>query len=149
MAKIIRLAAVVADKVHTIILRNMLRVFLHKRLDAIPNRLDSLSILVQTEHEAILLALVAHQLEGIVGYIAVVLDAGLDAPVVVVLLHELVAEEKAGLEAAHVAVADGVAVDDFALLHVLADVGGFVLVDEARVGPVLFRDLSVVRGPRD
>ena len=123
----------------------MLRVVLDELLDAVPKSRDGLDIFVETEHEAVLLLILGHEAEGVVVDVAEELDARLDAPVPLVVHHQWLAEEEAGLEAAHVAVADGVAVDDLALGHVLADLLRLVLVDEIREGPVLLGDLAVVR----
>lgn len=53
-----------------------------------------------------------------------------DAPVVLELVHERMSEEEAGLKAAHVSIADRVAINDLPLRHVLANFPCPVLVDE-------------------
>ena len=57
------------------------------------------------------------------------------------------AEEEAAFVAAHVAVADGVAVDDLFVVHVLPHLRRLVLVDPLRKAPVLLPDLPVACTP--
>lgn len=144
MAVVVRATVIVTQEAHRVIRRNVLGVVLHELLGAVPKRGDGLAILVQAENEAVLLVVLLHDAEGVVVDVAVELDGGLDTPVVLVVEHQIVLEEEAGLESAHVTVADGVAVDNLALSHVLADLLGLVLVDPAGERPVLAGDLAVV-----
>ena len=58
------------------------------------------------------------------------------------------AVEEAGLVSAHVSVADGVAVDDLLLVHLLPHLGRLVLIDEVREAPVLLADFAVTCASR-
>lgn len=149
MAAVVRLAAVVAEEAQRVVLGDVLGVVLDELLGALPERGDRVNVLVQAQHERVLLLVLGHEAEGVVVHVAEELDAGLDAPVVLVVEHERLVEEEARLEAAHVAVADGVAVDDFALLHVGAHALRLVLVDPLGEGPVLGGDEAVVGVARD
>lgn len=144
MALVVGLAAIVTEESHGVALGNVLGVVLDELGNAVPEGGDGLEILVETEDEAVLLLVLVHVAEGVVVDVAVELDARLDTPVVVVVHHERLAEEEAGLEAAHVTVADTVTVDDLALPHVLANLLSLLLVDVRRERPVLGRDLAVV-----
>lgn len=144
MAVVVRLSIVLADPLQRVSVDNVLGVYRGEVLDSIPQRGDGLDVFVQAEGEAVLLLVVGHELERVVVDVAVQLDAGLDAPVPLVVQHQGVAEEEAGLVTAHVPVADGVAVDDLLLLHFLADLGSAILVDEVGERPVLLGDLAVL-----
>lgn len=143
MAVVVRLTTVVTEELHRVVLDDVLREVLGEVLGGIPEGGDGLDIFVQAESEAVLLLVLGHELEGVVVDVAVELNAGLDAPVPLVVEHQRVAEEETGLVAAHVPVADGVTVDDLLLLHLLADLGGLVLVNPLREGPVLLGDLAI------
>lgn len=145
MALVVGLATIVTEESHGVALSNVLGVVLDELGNAVPEGRDSLEVLVKAEHEAVLLVVLVHEAERIVVDVAVELDARLDAPVVVVVHHEGLAEEEAGLKTAHVAVADTVTVDDLALSHVLANLFGLLLVDVRRERPVLGRNLAIVR----
>lgn len=144
MALVISLATVITEEAEGVVLCDMLRVLLHELLDAVPQRRDGLVILVQTQHEAVLLLVVPHELEGVEADVTVQVNAGLHAPVVVKLLHQWVAEKEARLVAAHVPVADRVTVDDLALAHVLSNLLGLVLVNPVRVGPVVLGNKTIM-----
>lgn len=145
VALVVGLATIVTEEGHGVALGNVLRVVLHELGNAVPKSGDGLEILVKAEHEAVLLLVLVHVAEGVVVDVAVELDARLDTPVVVVVHHKGLAEKEAGLETAHVAVADAVTVDDLALSHVLANLLGLLLVDVGRERPVLGRNLAIVR----
>lgn len=145
VAVVVRDTTIVAKEAHRVPFSNVLRVVLHELLDTVPESGNRLHVFVQAEHEAVLLVILLHEAEGVVVDIAEQLDAGLDAPVVFVVHHQRLTEEKARLEAAHVAVADAVTVDDLALGHVLAHLLGLVLVDVVGERPVLLGNLAVVR----
>jgi hypothetical protein len=149
VAVVVRLAIVVADELHRVALDNVLGERLGKVLCGGPEGGDGLNVLVQAEDEAVLFLVAGHELERVVVDVAEHLDAGLDAPVPLVVEHQGVAEEEARLVAAHVAVADGVAVDDLLLLHFVAHTGGLVLVDPLGEGPVLLGDPAVLCLARD
>lgn len=129
VASVVRLATVVRQELHRVVLFNMLGVVLDKLLGAVPKCRDGLNVFVQAKNETVLLLVLNHEAERIVVDVAVKINGGLDAPVVVVVEHVLLVEEEARLEAAHVAVADGVAIDDLALGHVLAHLLGLFLVN--------------------
>lgn len=148
MAVVIRLATIVRKEPKRVVLDDMLRVVLHKLLDAIPQSGNGLDVLVQAKNKAVLLALLVHQAEGVVVNITEQLDAWLHTPVVVVVHHKRLAEEEARLETTHMTVADRVTVDNLALLHVLANPACLVLVDVRRKRPVFLRDLTIMRSAR-
>ena len=115
----------------------------HELLDAVPQRWDGFDVLVQAQDEAVLLVVVGHVLEGIVVDVTKQLNARLNAPVPLVVLQDLVAEEEAGFVTAHVAVADGVAVDDLLFVHLLTDLCGFLHVDPLWKRPMLFGNFAI------
>lgn len=143
MAVVVGVATVVTKELHRVVGGNVLGVVLHEFLGAFPQSRNGSRVLVQAENEAVLLALLGHQTEGVVVDVAVELDGGLDSPVVFVVHHQWLAEEETRLEAAHVAVGNRVTVDDFALSHVLANLFGLVLVNPFRERPVLLGDLAI------
>ena len=145
VAMIIRVAVVIAQEFHGVVGRNMLRVFLHELLDAIPERRNGLDVLVQTQNEPVLLLVLLHVPERVEVDVAEDLDAGLNAPVPLVIEHQRMSEEEAGLVAAHVPVADRVAIDDLLLRHLFAHLLGSVLIDEVGERPVLLGNLAIMR----
>jgi len=149
VAVVVGLSVIVAEPFHRVAVDNVLRVDGAEVLDSIPEGGNGLDIFVQAEDEAVLFLVVGHELERVVVDVAIKLDAGLNAPVPLVIEHQRVAEEEAGFITTHVPVADGVAVDDLLLLHLLAHLGGTVLVDEVGEGPVLRGDLAVLGCARD
>ena len=144
MAVVVCLSVVLADPLHRVALDNVLRVGGCEVLDGVPESGDRLDVFVQAEREAILLLVISHVFESVVVDVAEQLDAGLDAPVPFVVHHQWVAEEKARLVPAHVPVADGVAVDDLLLLHLLTDLGGLILVNPFGERPMLLGDLAIL-----
>ena len=149
MTVVVGIPSIVTHPIHRIALHNVLRMLLHEALDTIPYRRDRLHILIQTNHKTILLLIIPHEFKRIVADVAVQLDTRFHAPIPLILVHQLLAEEESGLETAHVAVAFGVSVNDFPLRHVFTDFARFVLVNVWGVGPVLVGDLAVVGFPRD
>lgn len=146
MAKVVRLSAIIAKEAQHIILGDMLRMILHEGFRAVPEGGDGVAILVQTKDKAVFLLLLCHQAERVVVDVAEQLDGGLHTPVVLIVEHELLAKEETRLEATHVTITLGVAVDDLASLHVLSDLLCLILVDPLGVGPVLLRNQAVVGG---
>ncbi len=144
MAVVVRFTVIIAEELHRVVLGNVLREVLCEVLGGVPERGNGLDVFVQTEGEAVFLLLLGHELESIVVDIAVELNTGLDTPVPLIVKHQWVAEKETGLVAAHVSVADGVAVDDLLFLHLLTDLGSLVLVNPLWEGPVLLGDLSVL-----
>lgn len=149
MTLVISLTTVITQESHRVPFGDMLRIRLHEFLCTIPQRRDSLVVLIQTQHKTILLLVIHHVPERIKRDVAIQLNAGFHAPVVFVVEHELVTEKEARFVAAHVSVALGIAVDYFALFHVFAHLGGFVLINPFWVGPVFFGDEAVMRLSRD
>lgn len=144
VAVVVGLAVVVAEEGHGVVLGNVLGELLHEALDTVPQSGDRLDVFVQTQHERVLLAIIGHELERVVIDVTEELNAGLDAPVPLVVKHQLVTEEEARLVATHVAVADGVAVDDILLLHLIAHLGRLGSVDPRREGPLVGFDLAIL-----
>jgi hypothetical protein len=130
VAMIVRVTAIITQEGHGIVLCDVLGMLFHEFFHAIPERRNRLDVLVQTQHETVLLLVLGHVAERIVVDIAKHLDARLDAPIPFVAVHDRMLEEKARLITAHVSVADGVAVDDLALRHILTNLAGLFLVDE-------------------
>ena len=106
VAVVVGVAAVITQEAHRVVVGDVLRVRLDELLHALPQRGDRLDVLVQAEHEAVLLAVLRHELERVVADVAVELDARLHTPVPFVLHHQWVSEEEAGFVATHVAIAD-------------------------------------------
>jgi hypothetical protein len=144
MAVVVCLTAIVTEKLHRVVLDNVLREVLGKVLGSVPKRRDGLDVLVQAEGEAVLLLVVGHVLERVVFDVAKQLYARLHAPVPLVVEHQGMAEEEARFITAHVSVADRVTVDDLLLLHLLTDLGGLVLVNPLGKRPMLLGDFSVL-----
>lgn len=146
MTLVVSLTTILTDEVHSIVLLNVLRVVLHKALHAVPESGDSLDVLEQTDDEAVLLVVLLHESERVTGNVAEELDAGLHAPVVLVVQHQLVAEKESRFVAAHVTVALRISIDDLLATHLLARLFRFVLVNPFWVRPVVLRDAAVVSG---
>jgi hypothetical protein len=144
VAVIVGVSTVITEIRHGVTLGNVLRMVLHKLLDTVPKRWNGLNVFVQAEHEGVLLAVISHELEGVVVDVAEKLDAWLHTPVPLVVQHQWLLEEEPGLETAHVSVADGITVDDLTFSHILADLAGLVLINVWWERPVFLRDLSIV-----
>ena len=130
MAVIVGFAVVVAQPVHGIAFGYVLGMFLHESLGTIPKRWNCLHIFVEADHEAVLFPIISHELERVVGDIAIQLDTWFNAPIPLIVVHDGLAEEEARLESAHVPVALGVSVDDLSLRHVFSDFARLLLVDK-------------------
>ncbi len=102
----------------------------HELLRTVPERRNRLHVFVEAEYETILLLIIRHVFERVVGDVAVQLNTWLNAPVPLVLLHDFLAEEEARLESTHMSIALRVAVDDLSMCHVFSDSGSLFLVDE-------------------
>lgn len=144
VALVVSVTAVVTEESHRVVLGNVLGVVGHKLLGAVPESRNGINVLVERENEAVLLVVLVHDTEGVVVDIAEELDRGLNTPVVLVVHHDLLSEEETRLESAHVAVADGVTVDDLAGGHILTNLLGLLLVNPLRERPVLLRNQTVV-----
>jgi hypothetical protein len=149
MAVVVSLAIIIRDELKSIALGQMFRVLLHEPLGAFPERGDRLNVLVQTDDKTVLLVVLGHELKDVIVDVTEELNAGLDAPVPLVLKHERVAEEKTTFVSAHVTVALGITIDDLALKHILTNVGGLLLVDPIGVGPMFLRNQAVPSFSRD
>lgn len=143
VAVVVSFTLVIGEETHGVALDNVLRVVLHPLLGALPQSGDSLNVFVQRKSETVLLLVVGHELESVVINVAEELDAGLNAPVPLVVEHQGVTEEEAGFVATHVSVTDRVSVDDLSGGHVGADLGSLVLVNPLRERPVLLGDLAI------
>lgn len=104
MAFIVGITIIVTQELERVVCSNMLRMILDKLLDAVPKSWYRLNILVQADDEAVLLAVVLHELEWIIVYIAEQFNTWLNSPVPLVVHHERLAEEEARLKSAHVSV---------------------------------------------
>ena len=148
MALVIVLPTIVANKVDRVALGDMFGVVRHEPLHTIPQRRNGFRILVQAKHKTVLLVILMQHPERIKRQVAEEINAGLHTPVVLVVEHQRVAEEEPGLVAAHMSITLRTAVDDFLLVHLLASVPRFVLIDPLRIRPVLLGDEAVVRVSR-
>jgi len=144
MTVVVRISAVVAQEAHRVAFGDMFRMCLGEVLHAIPQRRNSLDILVETQDEAVLLPVVAHIPEGVVVDVTEEIDAWLNTPVPFKLIHQGVTEEEARLEPAHMSVTDGVSVNDLPLRHIFPDLARLLLIDEVGEGPVFCRDQAVM-----
>ena len=129
MAMVVGLSAIITQPLHRVVGGDMLWMLLYEFLGAVPDRGDGFGIFIKTEHETIFLFVVRHKLERVVGDVAENFDAWFHPPVPLVILQEGLLEEEPRLEAAHVSIAYRVAVDDFALGHVLSHFLRFALID--------------------
>ena len=149
VAMVVAVPLVVAEPRHTVVLGDVLRELAHEFLRRVPDRGDGLDVFVQTQHETVLLLVLRHEAERIEVDVAEYLHARLHPPVPLVILQQRLPVKEPRFEAAHVPVADRVAVDDLLLGHLFADLLGFFLVDPFRERPMFFGDFAVVRGARD
>ena len=139
---------IITDKAHRVSGSNMLGMISNKILDTIPQRRNCLRVLVQTQDEAILFVALLHDTKRIKRNITKQTDTRLDAPIVLVVLHQRMPIKEASLEPTHESIALRVAVDDLSRAHVLSNLLGLALVDPIRVGPVLLGDEAVKRPAR-
>ena len=144
MALVVVFTAIVTEEAHRVALSNVLGVVLHELLGASPESGNGVDVLVERKNETVLLVVLVHDAERIVVNVAEELDGRLNTPVVFVVHHELLSEEETGLESAHVTVADRVTVDDLALMHILTDLAGLLLVNPLGEGPVLLGNQTIV-----
>ena len=133
MAVVVRFSVVVAQPVHGISFGYVLAMLLHEGLGAIPKCRNCLHVFVKADHETVFLPIIGHELERVVGDVAVQLDTWLNAPIPLIVVHDGLAEEEARLESAHVPVALRVSVDDLSLCHVFSDFARLLLVDKVGV----------------
>ncbi len=136
---------VVAQKFHRITFGYMLWMLLHERLDTVPQGRNGLDVFVQTQHEAVLLAMISHILERIVADVAVQLDAGFDPPIPLELLHQRMLEEEARFKSTHMPITDRVSVNDLPRRHILADPARLVLIDVIWERPMFRGYFTVMR----
>lgn len=111
----------------------MLGMLIHVFLRTVPERRNRLHVFVEAEHETILLLVICHVLERVVGDVAVQLNTWLNAPVPFIVLHNFLAEEEARLESTHMPIALRVSIDDLSMCHIFSDSGGLFLVDEVGI----------------
>lgn len=144
MAFVVGIAVIITQEFERVIWGKMLRVLLHEFLYTVPESWDSLDILVQADHEAVLLLVLYHEFEWIIVHIAEEFNARLNSPVPFVVQHQWLAEEEARLKSAHVSVAYRITIDNLPLRHVFSDLARLVLIDPWWERPVLFLDLAVM-----
>ena len=94
MAVVVRVSTIITQKTHRVLLGNVLRMILEESLCSIPQGRNSLHILVQTQHETVLLLVVGHKLEWIIVDVAEKLNAWLDSPIPLVVHHQWLSEEE-------------------------------------------------------
>lgn len=143
MAVIVCLSSIIREETHRVVGRDVLWMVLHELLGAIPESGNGLDVFVEGEDEGVLLLVVGHVLESVVLDITEQLDGWLHAPIPFIVQHERLLEEEAGLKSTHVTIRDRIAIDDFALCHILAHSFRFVLIDMVRKRPVLLGNDSV------
>lgn len=117
---------------------------LDELLGAVPEGWDGLDVFVERKNERVLLLVVLHKLERIVGNVTEELDARLDTPVPLVIHQQGMPEEEARLISAHVAIGDAIAVDDLLGSHLLSRPCSVVLIDKVGEGPMLLGDLAIL-----
>lgn len=118
----------------------------HELLHAIPESRNSIEIFIQTQNEAILLVVFLHESERVEADVTEQFNAGLHAPIILVVQHQRVPEEESGLVTAHVSVTLGIAVNDFPLAHVLTHLFGLLLIDPLRIRPMFFWNNAIMGG---
>ena len=106
MTVVVCLAIVITQETHRVISSDVLGVLLHERFRAVPQRWNRFDILVQAQHKAVLLLVILHVFEWIIVNVTKQLNARLNPPVVLELIHERMSEEEARLETAHMPIAD-------------------------------------------
>lgn len=136
VAAVVGPALVLGDEPAEVVGRHVLLVGLQPLERGLPKSRDRFLELVQRQREAVPEAVLAHVPEHVKSEVAEALRVGLDAPVVLVRLHQLVVIEEPGLEAAHVAVGLAAAVDDAFVLELAHLLVGQVLVDPGRDRPL-------------
>lgn len=129
MAFVVSVTAILADELHSVFFLKMLRVILHELLHTVPQRGYSLVVLIETNDKAVLLVILLHEAERIHLDITEELNAGLNPPVKLVILHQRMSEEEPRLVAAHVAVALGAAIYDLPAAHLFTGLSCLVLID--------------------
>lgn len=85
MAMVVSLAFIIADEFQRIAFHNVFRMSSSKVLDGVPKSRDGFDILVQTKGKAVLLLVLRHPCKRIVVNITVEFNAGLNAPVLLVI----------------------------------------------------------------
>lgn len=143
MASVVSLSAVIGEELECVIFRNVFGVCLHELFDSVPKSLDGLAILRQRNSESIDLLVILHEQERVIMQVTEELDVGLDSPIVVVFLKEVVPEEESGVEPAHVSVWDRAPIDNLLLLHLLTTRFCSIFVDPFRLVPVIMWDQTV------
>lgn len=143
MTKVISITTIITDKFHRISRNDMLRMIGHKLLHTIPQRRDSLPVLVQAQHKTILLIPFLHDMEGVKREITKVFSSRLDPPVELIIQHQRVSKKEARLVSTHEPITLGTAVDSPLIGHLHSNVLGLILIDPVRVGPLILRDEAV------
>lgn len=145
MAQVVGVAVVVGNKVHKVVLVQVLGVQFDELLGGLPQGLDGSVELVNGNGEPVKLVFRGQCLERVVFHIAPEIYMGLHPPVVLVVKHERVLEKEAGIESAHVSIRLAVGVDDAICGHSVSFLFGEILVDEVRIRPMFFRDETELR----
>mmetsp|Transcript_14649 Transcript_14649/g.44263 ORF Transcript_14649/g.44263 Transcript_14649/m.44263 type:complete len:251 (+) Transcript_14649:1580-2332(+) len=135
-------------KVQQVVCGHQLRASLHEVAGGVPQGGNGLPPLQHRQGEPILDALVAHELEGIIGHVAIEVHIRLHSPVVIDLGQQGVKHEEAAEEAAHVVVRLPRPVQHVVLFHDVTCFGGRPGGDPGRVRPVADWNGSVAGGPR-
>lgn len=148
MATIVSFPFILTQPVHCVPLDYVLRVGFDEFLGTVPKRGNCLNIFVEADHKTVLLAVFLHILERIETNITVQLNAWLNPPIPLVLIHQRLAEEKARLKPTHVPITGRVPVNDFPFMHVLPDLARFFLIDPFWKRPMFLGNLPVVGFPR-
>lgn len=144
MALVVCVTSVVTQEGHGVVGVDMLWMVFDEFLCAFPQGGNGLDVFIQTQNEAVLFAIVLHELERIVVDVAEQFNTGFNAPVVLELMQQRVSKKEARFESAHVSVADGITIDDLPSAHILSDLLCLFLVNPRGEGPVLGGDLAIV-----
>lgn len=144
MAVVIILPIVIRDKLQAVAFNNVMWVLGHELLGGFPESWNGFLVFVQTEGKAVFLLVLFHVEEWIVVDVAEELDGGFDTPVKFIVGEEFVFEEETRFESTHVAVGDGITIDDFSLSHVLTNSGSFVLINPFGEAPVFLWNKAIL-----
>lgn len=115
----------------------------------VPKAGDRFDVLVEADDKTVLYLVLGQEAERVEGNIAKQIHTWLYSPIVVVIHHQRMAEEKARFKSAHVAVIDGITVNDTAGAHHFSYIFGALLIDPLGKRPVLFIDQAIASPARD
>lgn len=123
---------------------DVLRELLEKVDGCWPQRLDGVRRVVEVQDKSVVLVVVLHVRKDVVVDGAVVIDVGLDTPVVVVILERVIHEKGTRVPATHFVVGSQVGVLDIVLFgHLATQAVCLLLVDPFGLVPLAGREMDV------